>query len=160
MKKSIKFCCTSLALAMGLSVITPSISSYAAERNLEKVIYENKKMVEFSSALSEALKEDGVTQQQWNNYIAEIKAAVAQETTPRWKGAAIKKAMKFAIKHVNVIPSKKVRDVVKKYGGKIIKAIDTIDTYTWYGIAKALTKVGIPDKYADLIADFLVTFIL
>ncbi|EUJ47416.1 hypothetical protein [Listeria rocourtiae] len=68
--------------------------------------------------------------------------------------------MKFAIKHVNVIPSKKVRDVVKKYGGKIIKAIDTIDTYTWYGIAKALTKVGIPDKYADLIADFLVTFIL
>lgn len=53
-----------------------------------------------------------------------------------------------------------MRDVVKKYGGKIIKAIDTIDTYTWYGIAKALTKVGIPDKYADLIADFLVTFIL
>ncbi len=52
--------------------------------------------------------------------------------------------MKFAIKHVNVIPSKKVRDVVKKYGGKIIKAIDT---YTCYDIVKALTKVGIPYKY-------------
>ncbi|WP_163652129.1 hypothetical protein [Listeria sp. PSOL-1] len=91
MKKSIKFCCASLALAMGLSVVTPSISAYAAERNLEKVISKNQELVEFSSALNEALKEDGITQQQWNNYIAETKAAATQEPTPRWKGAVIKK---------------------------------------------------------------------
>lgn len=39
-------------------------------------------------------------------------------------------------------------------------AIDTAETYTWYGIAKALTKVGLKDKYADLVADFIVTFLL
>ncbi|MBQ5153364.1 hypothetical protein D6861_008620 [Macrococcoides caseolyticum] len=68
--------------------------------------------------------------------------------------------MKFAVKHADTIPSQRVRDAVKKYGGKIINGIDNIEAYTWYGIARALTKAGVPDKYADLIADFLVQFVL
>lgn len=30
----------------------------------------------------------------------------------------------------------------------------------WWGIANALTKAGVPDKYADMIADFIVKYIL
>ena len=42
----------------------------------------------------------------------------------------------------------------------IISALDTVETWTWYGIARALTAVGIPDSVADAIADFIVTWIL
>lgn len=51
-------------------------------------------------------------------------------------------------------------DAIKKYGGKIISEIDTVETWTWYGITKALTAVGIPYSIADTIADFIITWIL
>jgi len=72
----------------------------------------------------------------------------------------VKNAFKYLIKHVDIIPSKTIRDAIKKYGNKIISAIDTVESWTWYGIARALTAVGIPDKYADAIADFIVTWLL
>ena len=64
------------------------------------------------------------------------------------------------MKHLDVIPSKTLRNFLQKYGGKVIDAIDTIDTWTWYGIANALMAVGIPDAAADAIADFIVTWLL
>lgn len=74
--------------------------------------------------------------------------------------SSVKKVLKYLVKHVDVIPSKTVRKAFKKYGNKIISALDTVETWTWYGIARALTAVGIPDSVADAIADFIVTWIL
>ena len=52
------------------------------------------------------------------------------------------------VDHADTIPIKSVRDAVKKYGTKIDNAMDTLETYSWWGIANALTKAGVPDKYA------------
>lgn len=114
--------------------------------------------------IKDVLKSDGVTDAEINDYIQFVKDGANQEPSTRGIGSAVKKAIvkavKFMVKHVNVIPSKKVRKVFKKYGGKIVKAFDTLDTWTWYGIARALTAVGVPDNVADLIADFIIEYLL
>lgn len=115
-----------------------------------------------NNELAKAIKTEKVSQKELTQYKLYVKSQVNEtgEVTPEWKLAAVKKAVKFMVDHANTIPIKSVRDAVTKYGTKINKAMDTLETYSWWGIANALTKVGIPDKYADMIADFIVKYIL
>ena len=98
------------------------------------------------TALADILKADGVSQKEWNDYIKFVKDGISSEPTERGVASTVKKAIKFVLKHLDVIPSKTLRDFLQKYGGKVVDAIDTIDTWTWYGIASALTAVGIPTQ--------------
>lgn len=115
-----------------------------------------------NNELAKAIKKEKVSQKELTRYSLYVKTQVNQtgEVTPEWKLAAVKKAVKFMVDHADTIPIKSVRDAVKKYGTKINNAMDTLETYSWWGIANALTKAGVPDKYADMIADFIVKYIL
>lgn len=157
MKKS-KMIITSLASVLLFTAIQPQVTHANMKPSSTNAVI--KSNAQAGKALDDVLRNENISKEEWNRYVKDIKEQAAKEPTPRWKGAAIKKAMKFAVKHADTIPSQRVRDAVKKYGGKIINGIDNIEAYTWYGIARALTKAGVPDKYADLIADFLVQFVL
>lgn len=115
-----------------------------------------------NNELAKAIKAEKVSQKELLQYSLYVKTSVKEtgEITPEWKLAAVKKAVKFMVDHADTIPIKAVRDAVKKYGSKINNAMDTLETYSWWGIANALTKAGVPDKYADMIADFIVKYIL
>lgn len=134
--------------------IAPSVA-YAAPMANEKEMY-----AAMENSLEAILKADGVSQKEWNDYINFVNEGVAQEPTERGVAGGVKKAIKYIIKHLDVIPSKTLRDFLQKYGGKVIDVIDTIDTWTWYGIANALMAVGVPDAAADAIADFIVSYLL
>ncbi|MDD5950196.1 MAG: hypothetical protein PUC39_10800, partial [Lachnospiraceae bacterium] len=115
-------------------------------------------------SIQDILKEEGISKTEMDECIIYVKKEVNQGISTRGAVGAVKstvkKAVKYLVKHVDIIPSKTVRNAFKKYGNKIINALDTVDTWTWYGIARALTAVGIPDSIADAIADFIVTWIL
>ena len=64
--------------------------------------------------------------------------------------------MKFILKHIDVIPSKALREAFQKYFGKIISAVDKISDWSKNGITNALVAVGIPKSWASLIADIIV----
>ncbi|MEA3577708.1 hypothetical protein [Peribacillus frigoritolerans] len=115
-----------------------------------------------NNELAKVIKAEKVSQKELLQYSLYVKTSVKEtgEITPEWKLAAVKKAVKFMVDHADTIPIKAVRDAVKKYGSKINNAMDTLETYSWWGIANALTKAGVPDKYADMIADFIVKYIL
>ncbi|MGK9184818.1 hypothetical protein KXS12_21510 [Priestia filamentosa] len=115
-----------------------------------------------NNELDKAIKAEKVSQKELLRYSLYVKTQVKEtgEVSPEWKLAAVKKAVKFMVDHADTIPIKSVRDAVKKYGSKINNAMDTLETYSWWGIANALTKAGVPDKYADMIADFIVKYIL
>lgn len=136
--------------------ILPSIS-HAQKTNSIQITTKGIKNI---SELEKALEKEGVTKAELLTYVTYVKEEVAKQSTERGIVGTIKGAIKFIVKHADTIPIKSVRDAMKKYGDKVIIALDKIKVWTWYGIANGLTKVGIPDKYADLIADFIVTFIL
>ena len=139
---------------LSCSAIAPTVA-YAAPAPTEREMY-----AAVETALADILKADGVSQKEWNDYIKFVKDGISSEPTERGVASTVKKAIKFVLKHLDVIPSKTLRDFLQKYGGKVVDAIDTIDTWTWYGIASALKAVGIPDAAADAIADFIVNWIL
>lgn len=152
---------TTIALA---STIVPSTVAVASEyENNNNTTQEYINHSTFTN-LEKTLIDDGVSKEEWNKYINYVKVESSSGVSTYGLGSAAikaaKSAIKFAVKHVDVIPSKTIRNLFKNYGSKIVTAVDTVETWTWYGIASALTKVGIPDSYADLIADFIVTFIL
>ena len=149
-----KLATMALAGVLSFSAVAPSIA-HAAPAPTEQQV-----QTAVKSALVDILKADGVSQKEWNDYIKFVKDGVANEPTERGGAGGVKKAIKFILKHLDVIPSKTLRNFLQKYGGKVIDAIDTIDTWTWYGIANALMAVGIPDAAADAIADFIVTWLL
>lgn len=130
------------------------IPAYAMDTSIESVSIINQ------NSLESILESDGVTQLELDRYVQDTKEGIATETNERGVVSAAKTVVKFLVKHLDKIPSKTIRDLFEKYGSKIISAIDTVEAWTWYGIASALTAVGIPDSAADLIADFIVTFIL
>lgn len=157
-KTVLKVSSAALALSIGFTALAPT-ASYAQNKDADLKVQQNQ--LQQPSELDRVLKEENITESQlieYGNYVKEQTGADGAEA--RWKASAIKKGLKFAIDHANTIPSKAIREAVQKYGNKAISAIDTVEVYTWYGIASALTRVGIPDRYADLIADFIVKFIL
>lgn len=85
---------------------------------------------------------------------------MANEPTPQWKLGAVKKAVKFVVNNKSLIPSKKVRGWVSKYGGKMIDALDFVETGTKVGLQLAFEEASIPKNVAKALADFIVTFIL
>ncbi|MCM3736009.1 hypothetical protein M3215_09285 [Bacillus cytotoxicus] len=110
--------------------------------------------------LDKVLKQENIPQKELVNYRDYVQEQVGKESMKEGKIGAAKKAIKFMVEHSDTIPIKYIRDLVNKYGGKIIEALDVIEVYTWYGITVGLMKVGIPEKYASMIADFIVKFIL
>lgn len=159
----------SIAIALvGVTVITPTLNTVSA---MEKSKI-NSKTLSIAQTLDYNNKFDstykiGNSEREFANCINLIKTTYANElNNSKERGLVtaipnlVKKAFKFLMKHINIIPFKSLRNAIKKYGGKIINAIDTVETWTWYGIASALIKVGIPDKYADAIADFIVNWLL
>lgn len=153
-RKTTKMATMALAGVITCTTLAPSVV-HAATSNMDTSVY-----AEVETALETILKADGVSQTEWTDYINYVKTGVEAESSDRGIASGVKKALKFVIKHLDVIPSKTLKDALKKYGGKVIDVIDTIDTWTWYGIASALTAVGVPDSAADLIADFIVNFLL
>lgn len=153
-QKAKKVATMALTGILACSAFAPTIA-YAAPAPNEAQVYDA-----FSSTLEDILKNDGVSQKEWTDYINFVKNGVAQEPTERGVGAGVKKAIKYILKHLDVIPSKTLRNFLEKYGSKVVDVIDTIDTWTWYGIANALMAVGVPDNAADAIADFIVNFLL
>ncbi|MDZ4993935.1 hypothetical protein GNF80_13300 [Clostridium perfringens] len=145
------------------SIFAPSVTTLANE--IKPITIVSKTST--SSTLDNILRKENIDMNEWSNFANSVKKnSVSDVNSPQERGAVsaipnlVKKAIKYLIKHVNIIPSKTIRDAIKKYGGKIISAIDTVETWTWYGICKALTAVGIPYNVADAIADFIVTWIL
>lgn len=154
MKQKSKIIMTmTLTSILSFSTIAPNLS-YATTRNTQT------SYKEIANSLDEILNNDGVSKKDWNNYIDFVKDGTYQDSNEKGVASGVKKALKFIVKHLDVIPSKTLRDVIKKYGGKVIDVIDTIDTWTWYGIASVLTAAGIPDSAADMIADFIVNWLL
>ncbi|MFV0499070.1 MAG: hypothetical protein ACK5NF_03445 [Bacilli bacterium] len=130
------------------------IPAYAMDTSIENVSIINQ------NSLESILESDGVTQLEWDRYVQDTKEGIATEANERGVVSAAKTAVKFLVKHLDEIPSKTIRNLFEKYGSKIISAIDTVEVWTCYGIASALTAFEVPDSAADLIADFIVTFIL
>lgn len=170
-KKALIFTLCSTVLLSSTILTTANASASSNTNNFEKsydrdtLIHDGIKLVpseleKVMSELDKVMANENISEQELIDYGNFVKEEVSEEVTQQWKGAVVKKAVKYMVDHSDIIPSKAVRDVVDKYGNKIISAIDTAETYTWYGIATALTKVGVPDKYADLIADFIVKFLL
>ena len=144
-------------------------SGYIANRksNTDNMSYELLCIPETAisgKSIQDILLEEGVSKAEMDECIKYAREESSKEISTRGAAGAIKsavkKVVKYLVKHVDVIPSKTVRKAFKKYGNKIISALDTVETWTWYGIARALTAVGIPDSVADAIADFIVTWIL
>lgn len=147
-----------LVLSIGFTALTATSSAFAAETF--KISTQSLYHLQNASELDTVLKQEGLSQKQLAEYGEYVKEESSKGPTKRWKGAALKKVIKFTIDHVETIPSKTLREGMKKYGNKVINAIDTIKVYSWYGIASALVKAGVPNKYANLIADFIVKFLL
>ncbi|HLR09327.1 MAG TPA: hypothetical protein VK136_08740 [Bacillota bacterium] len=95
-----------------------------------------------------------------DKYSQYAKEEMANEPTPQWKLGAVKKAVKFVVNNKSLIPSKKVRGWVSKYGGKMIDALDFVETGTKVGLQLAFEEASIPKNVAKALADFIVTFIL
>lgn len=119
-------------------------------------------IAEDENLLKEILEQDGVTDEELEKYSKQAKEYVYAKDgiEINWKLATVKKAVKFLVDHYEIIPSKTLRDFVKKNGKKIIKALDYLEDGTKSGLTKAFKKAGIPEKYAKALADFIVTFIL
>jgi hypothetical protein len=148
-----------LGASLVLSAVGPSaVQVYAAESVEEST----SNLTVTNNELAKAINAESVSRAELMEYKFYVKSQVNESgtVTPEWKLAAAKKAIKFMVDHADVIPVKSVRNAVKKYGTKINNAVDTMETYSWWGIANALTKAGVPDKYADMIADFIVKFVL
>lgn len=142
------------------SVLAPSVTTFASE--IKPIKIESK-----SSSIGNILKEENISEKEWNSFVSLVKEnSVSEISSSKERGLVsaiprlVKKAIKYLIKHIDIIPSRTVRDAIKKYGGKIVNAIDSIETWTWYGITNALTSAGVPYKYADAVADFIVNWIL
>lgn len=112
------------------------------------------------SELDKILEADNISNAEMFRYGKQVNAKATSGMTIQWKGAVVKKVVKYMLDHVEIIPSKTLRTAVKKYGSKINSAIETVEAYTWYGLTKAFMKVGIPAKWADAIADFIIKFLL
>ncbi|MFP7492459.1 hypothetical protein SFC66_01640 [Terribacillus saccharophilus] len=168
-KKFTKYAAVGLVSAMAFAGVGPSLVSAKAAADSPEVSSASQVEADVEvtlqemSELEKILEEDGVTEADMITYGNYVKTQVSQkdgEFSVQWKGAVIKKAVKFMVDHADIIPSKSLRNFVEKNGNKIIRAIDTAETYTWYGLHKAFSAVGIPDKYADALADFIVKYLL
>ena len=153
---------STLALPIGQTASAASNNDVAAPATYSV------QTVQTSSELDKLLKEENVSHLDMVKYGMYVKAnAGAQAQKPgsgdvsaEWKVSAVKKAAKFAVDHADAIPSKSIRDFVKNNGGIIVKAADKITTGTKAGLKKALMSVGISEKWAEIIANFIVTFFL
>ncbi|EIT83979.1 hypothetical protein A374_18129 [Fictibacillus macauensis ZFHKF-1] len=111
--------------------------------------------------LNKVIKQEKVSKHALDTYKKQAQAAMkTKKIHAAWKVTAVRKAVKFVVTHRNLIPIKAVRNAVEKYGGKMVKAVDTIEVYSWWGLTHAFMKVGIPEKVADMLADFIVKFFL
>lgn len=153
-----------LTFALGTSLFLSTVTPFAANatESTSNTVEVSTTLTTSNNELAKAIQEENVSAAELMKYKFYVKSQVNESGTvsPEWKLGAAKKAIKFMVDHSNTIPIKSVRNAVEKYGPKINKAVDTMETYSWWGIANALTKAGVPDKYADLIADFIVKYIL
>ncbi|UKJ83497.1 hypothetical protein H1W83_27935 (plasmid) [Priestia megaterium] len=152
-----------MTIVLGASLILSAVGPAAAQAYAAESVEESaSNLTVTNNELAKAIKAENVSQADLMEYKFYVKSQVNESgtVTPEGKISAAKKAIKFMVEHADTIPVKSVRDAVKKYGSKINKAVETIETYTWWGIANGLTKAGVPDKYADMIADFIVKYIL
>lgn len=65
------------------------------------------------SCLEEVMDLENLSEQELIDYGNYVKEESANGPTERWKGAVVKKAVKFMVAHADTIPSKTVRDAVK-----------------------------------------------
>ena len=151
-----------VAVVLGASLLISSIGPSVAQASETKYVESSGSLAVTNNELAKVIKEENVSYNELMQYKFFIKSQTTETgvVTPEWKLAAAKKAVKFMVDHADVIPVKAVRDAVKKYGGKITNAIDDLETWTWWGLTHAFMKAGIPEKYADMIADYIVKFVL
>lgn len=153
-----------VAIVLGASLLVSSIGPLAAQAQTPETKYvENSvTLATTNNELAKAIKEENVSYNELMQYKFFVKSQTTQTgvVTSEWKLAAARKAVKFMVDHADVIPVKSVRGPVKKYGGKINNAIDDLEAWSWWGLTHAFMKVGIPEKYADLIADYIVKYVL
>lgn len=119
--------------------------------------------IESGGSLEKVLKEDDVTQEELDEYQEYVNKKLAEETqkpSPRWKVSTIKKGLEFIVQHKSVIPGKKLRGWVGKYGGKMVDALDNAKVTTKAGLVQAAVKVKVPQHVAEAIVDFLFAFLL
>ena len=150
----------SLAALMGFSALGGSVSTVHAAENISNSVVASTLANDFSS-LESFLKAEGISQKEWNDFISYVKTESAK--APSEKGgivSKVKNALKFILKHIDVIPSKALREAFQKYFGKIISAVDKISDWSKNGITNALVAVGIPKSWASLIADIIVGIII
>lgn len=145
---------------MCTSVFAPSVTTFASEIKSTSIVSK-------TGSIDSLLKKENISEKEWNSFVNLVKEnSISDINSSQERGLVsavprlVKKALKYLVKHIDIIPSKTIKDAMKKYGGKIINAIDSVETWTWYGITKALTAAGVPYKYADAIADFIVNWIL
>ncbi|ELC8441012.1 hypothetical protein QYB59_000006 [Clostridium perfringens] len=145
------------------SIFAPSVTTLANEIKPTTIVSKTST----SNTLDNILKKENISEKDWSNFVKLVKDnSINDVNSSKERGLVsavpklVKKALKYLIKHIDIIPSKTVREAIQKYGGKIVNAIDSVETWTWYGITNALTSAGVPYKYADAIADFIVNWIL
>lgn len=116
------------------SIFAPSVTTLANEIKSTTIISKTST----SSILDNILKKENIDMNEWSNFANSVKRnSVSDINSPQERGVVtaipnlVKKAFKYLIKHIDIIPSKTIRDAIKKYGSKIISAIDTVETWTW-----------------------------
>lgn len=149
----------SLATLMGASTLGSSLSTVHAAENTAMSVTMAELTNEFTD-LESFLKAEGISQKEWNGFISYVRTESAKAPAERGVVSKVKNGLKFILKHLDVIPSKALREAFQKYFGKIISAVDNISDWSKGGITKALVAVGIPKSWASLIADIIVGLII
>ena len=101
-KKTIfKLGSTALALSIGFTALAPTSSALLLRTS--KISPQTTYQLKKASTLDTVLKQEGLSQEQLVEYGEYVKEESSKGPTKRWKGAALKKAIKFTIDHVDTI---------------------------------------------------------
>lgn len=119
-------------------------------------------IIQLNTELEKILKEENITNKEIKIFGDYVKQEIKKEDNERERSklSMLKKTVEFLLRNTKIIPSKTIRDAFERYGSAIISAVDKIETVSRAGISYALQKAKVPSDVADLIADFLITYIL
>lgn len=160
--KTLKFASAVLSASL---LINPIATLIGENKNIAEANYINTYKLNKNN-INKIFEKEKVKKEEINNFVEiyekENKNKIRYQTRvwskiPR---QAIKNAVKFLVTHHNIIPGKTLREAIKKYGGKFVAAVETVEAETTIVLAKHFMNYGIPEKYAYPVADFIIKYIV
>lgn len=118
------------------------------------------KSTQYGDSLEAVLEEDNVSKKEMEEYTEYVSSELSKQPTTYWKLGAAKTAIKFVVDNKALVPGKKLRGWVDKYGGKMMNGIDNLEVASKAGLQLAFEEAFIPKNVAKALADLVVIFIL